>query len=324
MFKSTEEYRHWFSETMDVWGIDEVASVAAINIFMHYILGYANFRRPTESSLPRRLGGLTIVAWTILSVSHDGLIDAFRVMGRLLQAGIYGWFVRNASGIVVAICERFDVVAKDIAKRHRNAWAAAARARQEEVDAENRAIQMEAERLQKARRDKEQAEASRAAQEQQELEEKLKREQDERERPERERRQREAAAKAAEKTRIAAEKSRQIAAIRYELELLYERCRPTLREMPEERFFAYFETHLTMALSVDEYRKRAEKLKETILSLADVKAESPVKFRDLEHVIEHFNTKKQRLKYLELDEDTLEVLLIKIDDERDRSIREML
>ena len=319
-----ESFRYWFRTTLDVWGASEVTSIAAINVLMYHLLGYANFKPPTDSRWPHRLGAITVVVWLVLSLSHDGLHNSALVGSRLIQAIIYGWFANNFFGGVFGIYERFAAALSEALTKHRSVCEAARKAQLKELESERMAIQREARRLEELRLQEKQATQDRAEEYRRQLEDARRREQEERERPERERRQREAAARAAELKRIALEKKGKIAAIRYELELLYERCRPTLRDMPPERFFAYFDTHLTTDLGVEEYQNRAGKLKETILELADVKSESPVKFRDLEHVIEHFNTKKQRLKYLELDEDTLEVLLIAMDEERDKAIRDLL
>ena len=77
-------------------------------------------------------------------------------------------------------------------------------------------------------------------------------------------------------------------------------------------------------LSVDEYRERAEKLKELLQQLANVRSNSLPVFQDLEQVIQYFTDRKRRMMSLDLDEDTLETLALSIDDERDDVIRSFL
>lgn len=136
----------------------------------------------------------------------------------------------------------------------------------------------------------------------------------------------EAASKVAEARKLAKQQQLRRDELRYELQLLYDRHRVELSEsIPKERFDAYFEAHLTDTLEPDVYATRAEQLKEVIRERAGVlkRTKQPV-FESIEDVIEHYRAKKQRLRLLDLDDDTLETLEVTLDDIQDREVRKLL
>ncbi|MEZ6128966.1 MAG: hypothetical protein R3C59_09805 [Planctomycetaceae bacterium] len=133
--------------------------------------------------------------------------------------------------------------------------------------------------------------------------------------------------------REAAERQHAIAArrcarenVQYETELLYDRHRKELAEsLPPERFQEYFSKYLTDDLDPEAYSVRAEQLKDMIRERAGArKRTAQPEFETLEDVIEHFRAKKQRLRLLDLDDDTLETLETTLDDLQDREVRKLL
>lgn len=113
---------------------------------------------------------------------------------------------------------------------------------------------------------------------------------------------------------------------RYDVELLYDRYRAELADkLPPQRLAEYFDQYLTDSLTAEAYSNRADQLKQMIRDRADVKQGVQLpEFESIEQIIEHYRTKKQRLKFLDLDEDTLETLEVTLDEIQDREVRKFL
>ena len=92
-------------------------------------------------------------------------------------------------------------------------------------------------------------------------------------------------------------------AIRYELELLYDRYRTELSaRLPHERFQSYFDSYLDDGIPIPLCRARAEQLTEMIREQLNIKQTSVLpEFTEIAQVIEYFNAKKARLKTLNVD-----------------------
>ena len=72
------------------------------------------------------------------------------------------------------------------------------------------------------------------------------------------------------------------------------------------------------------YRERADQLKQTMLHLAKEKTSGPPVDAGLEEVFQYYNERKERLRSLDLDGDTRETLELMIDEERNRTLQQML
>lgn len=115
------------------------------------------------------------------------------------------------------------------------------------------------------------------------------------------------------------------AAMRYELELIYDRFRSELKDnFPPERFELYFSQYLTDEQDPKVFAQRAEQLKKMIHERVDVKSRNrrPT-FQSLDEIIAHFHEQKQQIQSLGLDDD-VESLEITLDELQDREIRRFL
>lgn len=111
--------------------------------------------------------------------------------------------------------------------------------------------------------------------------------------------------------------------IRFELELLYDRYRHELSDLlPPETFAEYFNIRLTDDLPVDMYRMRAEQVSSMLRERLQLPNDEAAVWESMEEIITDFNTRLQRLQYHDLDEDTLEVLQIQLNEERNAALQE--
>ena len=141
--------------------------------------------------------------------------------------------------------------------------------------------------------------------------------------PERERVDREQAARDEHQRRVSSNAQQQRAEMRYEVELLYDRRRTALSEkFPEERFREYFDAWLADHVDVCVYQQRAGMLTNMIEDLLDVRDHENESLRSLEDIITCFDAEKRKLDNADLDDDTLEILHIQIDDERDQAFQQ--
>ncbi len=111
-------------------------------------------------------------------------------------------------------------------------------------------------------------------------------------------------------------------AIRFNLEILYDRYRHELKDLlPPEHFAEYFATRLTNELPVETYRIRAEQVTEMIRDRLQLADEDTPDWQSSEEIITEFNTRIKRLQYHDLDEDTLETLQLQLNEERNAALR---
>ncbi len=110
--------------------------------------------------------------------------------------------------------------------------------------------------------------------------------------------------------------------LRFEAELLYDRHRKSLKDrFSPERFAQYFKDGLSPSVAMPVYEQRIQQLMQMILDLVGPDAGGLSRLSlSPEEIITNFKTRLQRLKYLDLDEDTLEVLEIRFTEERDRQL----
>ena len=301
--------QRWFMGTVQP---DEITMLMFLAVVLHLVN-----HRMYESRLPlliyaRRTGftGFAVILGRFLYL--DGGIQSGGI--RVMMSIALSWFLAGVVGVAVWVASWFydDVIVKTL-----RAWQSSIedrrdrfRRQQERIHAEEARRQQEFER--------QQHEAERLRQQQ------IEQERWERERPERERKERENAERQEAKRRATANRKAQINAIRYELQLLYDRLRPQLAALSEEQFQAYFHSFLTEALPLDVYRERADQLKQTMLHLAHERTSGPPRDAGLEEVFRYYNERKERLRSLDLDEDTRETLELMIDEERNRTLQQML
>ena len=301
--------QRWFMGTVQP---DEITML----FFLAVVLHLTNHRM-YESRLPllvyARRAGFSSFAFILGRLLYlDGGIQSGGI--RVMMSIALSWFLAGVVGIVVWVtswlCD--DVIVKTL-----RAWQSSVEERRDRFRRQQERIRAEETRSQQEFQ-RQQEEAERLRQQQ------IEQERWERERPERERKERKEAERRETKRRAAAERRAEINAIRYELHLLYDRLRPQLAALSDEQFEAYFNSFLTEDLAVDVYRERADQLKQTMLQLAKEKTSGPPVDAGLEDVFRYYNERKERLRSLDLDEDTRETLELMIDEERNRTLQQML
>ncbi|MCA9038566.1 MAG: hypothetical protein KDA91_25750 [Planctomycetaceae bacterium] len=291
---------------------DEITMLMFLAVVLHLVN-----HRMYESRLPlliyaRRTGftGFAVILARFLYL--DGGIRSGGI--RVMMSIALSWFLAGVVGIVVWV---MSWVYDDIVMTTLQSWQRSVKERRERFRRQQEQIHADELRRQQEF-ERQQQEAERLRQQQ------IEQERWERERPERERKEREEAERRETQRRATAERKAQINAIRYELQLLYDRLRPQLAALSEEQFQAYFNSFLTEDLAVDVYRERADQLKQTMLQLAKEKTSGPPVDAGLEDVFRYYNERKERLRSLDLDEDTRETLELMIDEERNRTLQQML
>ena len=301
--------QRWFMGTVQP---DEITMLMFLAVVLHLVN-----HRMYESRLPlliyaRRTGftGFAVILARFLYL--DGGIQSGGI--RVLMSIALSWFLAGVVGIVVWV---MSWVYDDIVMTTLQSWQRSVKERRERFRRQQEQIHADELRRQQEF-ERQQQEAERLRQQQ------IEQERWERERPERERKEREEAERRETQRRATAERKAQINAIRYELQLLYDRLRPQLAALSEEQFQAYFNSFLTEDLAVDVYRERADQLKQTMLQLAKEKTSGPPVDAGLEDVFRYYNERKERLRSLDLDEDTRETLELMIDEERNRTLQQML
>ena len=291
---------------------DEITMLMFLAVVLHLVN-----HRMYESRLPlliyaRRTGftGFAVILARFLYL--DGGIRSGGI--RVMMSIALSWFLAGVVGIVVWV---MSWVYDDVVMTTLQSWQRSVKERRERFRRQQEQIHADELRRQQEF-ERQQQEAERLRQQQ------IEQERWERERPERERKEREEAERRETQRRATAERKAQINAIRYELQLLYDRLRPQLAALSEEQFQAYFNSFLTEDLAVDVYRERADQLKQTMLQLAKEKTSGPPVDAGLEDVFRYYNERKERLRSLDLDEDTRETLELMIDEERNRTLQQML
>ena len=291
---------------------DEITMLMFLAVVLHLVN-----HRMYESRLPlliyaRRTGftGFAVILARFLYL--DGGIQSGGI--RVLMSIALSWFLAGVVGIVVWV---MSWVYDDVVMTTLQSWQRSVKERRDRFRQQQERIRAEEVRRQQEF-ERQQQDAERLRQQQ------IEQERWERERPERERKEREEAERRETQRRATAERKAQINAIRYELQLLYDRLRPQLAALSEEQFQAYFNSFLTEDLAVDVYRERADQLKQTMLQLAKEKTSGPPVDAGLEDVFRYYNERKERLRSLDLDEDTRETLELMIDEERNRTLQQML
>lgn len=143
----------------------------------------------------------------------------------------------------------------------------------------------------------------------------------EREQAEREERARQAAEQAARE-----QQQCQRDELRLDVQLFYERYRAVLGEaFPVTQFQHYVERYLHDNLAVDILRERCNRLKATLRDFQPVaQSLNRPQFKSVEEALAHFRRRREELKALGLEPDTLDTLLISIDAAQDKTLQELL
>lgn len=248
--------------------------------------------RPGALQMARRAGVFVFLAVLTLRWAEGEMTDPDRSLATVVQAGVVGFFVTGLAGIVfpcVAWLYSTFVAAPGRYTKSQYRRYCTWRERRSAVRRERKATaNAEAER-QRTRPDRERAARDVAA-----------------------RREREAAA--------ALERE----SIRFEVQVLYDRHRAEVADkLPEDVLTAYFREFLTDELPVDQFRLRAERLRDLILGRAHDDGQTPA-FDSFEAAMAHFDGMLSEIHGLGLDTDHTQSLVVLIETAREKAIEELL
>lgn len=112
----------------------------------------------------------------------------------------------------------------------------------------------------------------------------------------------------------------------FELKLFYDRhCDVLLTAFPESNLKKLRKTFLHDGLDVDSFRSRVEDVKSLLQARIDNAVDSErAGFETVEDAVSHFQAERERILQMDLDEETLESLLVSFDEARDMALEEFI